>query len=764
MQHAFVHSHPNFTPPQIPVPPLSIPDLLAPTKSSSLGGSPKSPHRRSFSPALKVRSPRGIISGRFSRPSSAASSITDQSSLAGSEEDLHKPEFSQSYEPTSALHLLAENFKKIEREKEKRTSARGSWANLGDKFKIAKRSSKKISSYAVSKIGEGQESFMRKFTRRKHKDRPSVRESLSDTEEDNLNTQSTPLLFSMSASTQNLSTAYLYPPPKPPRTFKTKNLQDLVSEYPDDDFEEEISFPEDDFSGDVFSAIKEVSKVFDNFANGHIPTTTSSLITRSESSPQLSHSRHNGDLTVKLQTISEDNVDGPHLNRMLSESRENSSSLPATPDDDRLVQSVPLRRKSIPIPPTNDDSDLSVPSTCPNSDVSDCIVSPKKHDDSTSDHEDVTNSRFSVLSTTSAEFYSAESSDGSSVSPSPDLLNPFMSPLQHKEADSNTRVLSSLSVDEEKFNTPPSSPNPMARVPTDCTTTLEPTCMEYNDSTATLRAGDMTQSEESNSTIHEDRSVSVTVVIGSSTLEPENQKSRNQELESDIIPCKEERDNTETSSELMTPTEQLTPVRIPKRLRSNTEPDNYGTLPIRGNKSQKERLSTIISKDDNFDTEFKGEKPSSSPGGMTSYFSEQDLKDIFKSSTNGTALPETVKESKEEGEDNEKKEKKDVEDNERKEKEKDGVRRKESTEEVRKEVREEVREGEVSKVEEMTEEQVDGELISAENISQTDTPEEPVVIPDTVTPTKVKGHNNHLHNYMDTNVVHFVLVLAGKCV
>ena len=455
----------------------------------------------------------------------------------GSEEDLRRPEMSRSCEPASGLHLLAENFKKLEqKEREREKKSRGSgWGNLGDKLKSAqksaRRSSKKISSFAAAKFGEGQEQIRRRL-KRGSKDAPSPlvsREVVSDTEEDNLSSHSTPLLFSMSASTQNLSSSSLQsasnrPPPKPPRTFKTKDLHDMPSESPDGEGEGEEIF-NGEFS-DVLSAIKEMGvaitggKSLEGVANGCIPApgngrskeapdsipsssggSASFLITRSESSPQLSHISPTGDieqnppeLSPRLQTISEDTDDpsSPQpspLSAVEGDSDKTDSPVPPVPGGEGSDEdwAVTLRRSTEPPMSLDEDFVTLRRNTEPPTSLSEGVTLRKKVDMPTSDTEGGTLSlprpqdsdpilqkRYSILSTTSAEFFSAESSEGeedgcgSRPGSSPDFVVgggaggslpmplPITSPIQ-TPVDGNSRAISSLSI-EDDFNTPPSSP------------------------------------------------------------------------------------------------------------------------------------------------------------------------------------------------------------------------------------------------------------------------------------------------------------------
>ena len=701
---------------------------------------------------------------------------------------------SQSYDPPSGLQLLAENFKKLNEREKERKSGRGSWS-IGDRFKSAKRSSKRISNYALTKLGEGQESLMRRLKR--NKDKAVVRETLSDTEEDTLGTQSTPLLISMSASTQNLSSSaevspkISRPPPKPPRTWKT-NLKDLVNECPvQNDSEEEGECKEGDFSADVLLAIKQVGVAYsalngstpDAVANGHIPTP----LMRSESSPQLSRSdtaiqNGNGSSnsseapSLRLQTISEDNADSAHPERPSSVNEESSGSNLQPAVDDRLVKSVPLQRKTLPAssvkesiaPLDSQTSDTSIP------------IPPKQDPASSESPENALSKRFSILSTTSAEFYSAESSSDScskpnSTSPSPQLVKRRPVPsLEYEMEDEDNRNCSSLSVEDENFNTPPSSPYP--------STTSSPNVIA---GTATLKASDYNSiydratpesglvtpesdcvASESNHVTGEDSHVtpdgnendhpmpiindvaaeknhvtpasdhvttedshvtdklettiengvdgddidgSVTIsIIEASELESKEPDSGNQESESTTTTY-----NDEKEDEVTTPTQKIV---VRTRSLTVTSSDT-----LREKYQRKTTTNTsFTSKDDNFETEYKEETPRlSASDGLMSYFSQQDLEDIFGSSTESGFCRrpiETVSESREEEEEEEE--------------EANAEEEEVGEEEMKMEVKEEG-EGE------------EFEMISP--TSSLNSPVEAVVIPDTLTPDLVSSHHSHKH-------------------
>ncbi len=463
------------------------------------------------------------------------------STPTGSEEDLRRADYNPPDTPTG-LHALAENFRKLE-EKKKSSGSHGnqlkpaSWGAIGDKLKSARRSSKKISNYAMNKFGEGQESIMKRLkkTGRDRASREILRETLSDTEEEPTKGNSS-LLYSLSASTHNLSSSgknkkSSVPPPKPPRTFKETKLQDLNHDDDGGDMndglgEVSLEFAEDDnLSSDLLTSMPSLvrnSSVTDDqsLANGLLPSTSSSsslssgaqFITRSESSPQLSHNRicrsesSNSNFlseSPRLHTISEDNSDTPHS---VCDGVTNHISLAISPlphaspvisPAPRLSNSVPLRRKlkTNPQATSEDDSSITLSAAYCGSDS--FIQSPldtslpKMESTPEPRNNSSLDNRMSFISVTSAEYFSAESLDGgskpNSASPSPDFqsdklklsLSPIPPPTTEGEdasSDNNAkqcakdgdgtgdardvRLNSSLSVDDESFNTPPSSPCP----------------------------------------------------------------------------------------------------------------------------------------------------------------------------------------------------------------------------------------------------------------------------------------------------------------
>ena len=548
--HAFVHPHPNFERPEIPVPPPNIPDLLTPSKSPlTHSNSPKSPMRKSFSPSLKLRS---LSISVKNRPSSASSSlnVSDQSTPADSQEDLHRTDFTQS-EGHSALHLLAENLHKLE--KSGATASPGtkqkSWANFnfGGKLKSARRSSKKLSNYALSRLSTQGNALLRRGRRTPNDKGVGVREVQSDTEDDDLSTNSTPLLYSMSASHSNLastSTAVnATPPPKPPRTFKTKELMSLAMECPiqDEQGEDEVDYitgDRNEFSSDILTAIREVGVLYEQendsngvlaksdgsiIANGRVPRASGDsnntgngvdelhILTRSESSPLLSHSGIkvvNEESEQDSQQVSSDSSCLPKLVDLtpIAEAQTVSTDKDFTNKDstdggnemtqetevfssprvkERLTNSVPVRRKKS--NPVTDETIISFSLTYPSEecvepgefleidDDLDKSTDLKQFFDTNSELNtsvsSTANKRTSILSITSAEFYSAASSEASdskssSVSASPELLfrdsissQISVSPQLPEIGDGSLCVPSSF--DDECFSTPPSSPNPI---------------------------------------------------------------------------------------------------------------------------------------------------------------------------------------------------------------------------------------------------------------------------------------------------------------
>ena len=140
---------------------------------------------------------------------------------------------------TASMVLLAENFKKLEKS--------GKLKN----WNIAKLKAPRKSSFTQlsGKFSKSYQALNRRFRSESTKSAKSVdRDALSDNE-DSDNSSATPLLSSTSANN-------LVPPPKPARTFKQRTL-DLTG---DDEVANVLLFnsQDDDFSGDVLSAIREM--------------------------------------------------------------------------------------------------------------------------------------------------------------------------------------------------------------------------------------------------------------------------------------------------------------------------------------------------------------------------------------------------------------------------------------------------------------------------------------------------------------------------
>ena len=719
--------------------------------------------------------------------------------------------------------------------------ARGTaWgASLGDKLKSARRSSKRISNYAMNKLGEGQDSLMKRLkkTGRDRASREFLRETLSDTEEDMTKNDSS-LLFSLSASTHNLSSKSgsnhnsdklgkgVTPPPKPPRTHKLKNLQDLNRDEGnsmDEDDADELPFELDDgkFSSDILSAITNVGSYPNSvdgesgLSNGRIPSTSSSSslassvpdgkhMMRSESSPQLSHASilirsesSNSNINLlsespRLQTISEDGADNPQLEheRMSLNLSPLPHASPVITPDTRQTNSVPLRRKHkvnghTPSTNSKDDSAIFLSSAYSGSDgfisspldislpsLTKLESTPEPRSNSSMDN------RMSMVSITSAEYFSAESSDGSkpnSVSPSPDLMSgkstlmsisPILveemvssreeSPnqislsnpgkgrelsrsLSYDTGPGNTdgmreaRVNSSLSVDDDSFNTPPSSPCPSAtpspNMSCESASLAVYNALDYHASgMSTLKAGlplsprdgagdDVTTSSssftlkgfkvnpvsaisdgsglehvESSSTLKGEDSMDgivkmsehvccdsdstkkkdvtdIAKVNGDASpddiIEP-NGSVLGQKVEQDenivVISMVERSEqgsrNEDTDSVFsespVTPTTVTTaspapvpPKRIKRRRSSTMSSSSADTLPIRGSKGKRKQVDQVdasVSKDDNFETEYRTYSES-----LVSSFSEKDYEDIFSSRFSLKATIEPVAEEEETG-------------------------------------------------------------------------------------------------------------------
>lgn len=573
------------------------------------------------------------------------------------------------------MQLLAENLKKLEK-----SGKLKNWGNtnfgdkLGDKFKSARRSSKKFAGYALSKLG-GQGTILRRG-KRSPKSKEGGREVHSDTEEgDELASSSTPLLQSMSASTHNLTLSAV-PPPKPPRTYKTKMLGQVANQCPIEDDEEGGLLKvcsEDDFSTDVLNALKKVSSVLDQskredgegggeaemvttsdtkvIVNGCLPSVLSedleySLVKRSESSPLLS----------QAAASSQDEESGSNSPDLLQRSSHSIGLQPIaeakgetqdTIDGERLISSVPLRRKagttslvtaSLPtsqsftstaeikggaIEVKSDTIEVKGDGIVDALEVKgDNTVTEIEEDDDLGEFMDDSalgdtssrlDKRHSMMSVTSAEFFSAASSEANSTAASPDFLRrgiitppTGVASSTLLNADENrARVTSSTSADEEYFSTPPSSPNPVDQA--DKMMSIEP-------------------------------EVSIDIVDAGATLTRETATVVMNEKEED----RKEREDNKESEEVLT-----TPVKKGNRKRSLTLSESM-PFPITVGMGSPGLIKTM-SKDDNFQTEYHHlfkSKDEPDSGGLATSFSTQDLAEILGSGK--SILPalaiETVKE------------------------------------------------------------------------------------------------------------------------
>ena len=590
------------------------------------------------------------------RPASTSSSInpSDRSTPFDSEDELPRSELSATVDPSSSsMHLLAENLKKLEK-----SGKLKNWGNfgLGDKIKSARRSSKKFTGYALSKLGGGQSTLLRKV---KKKSKDGTREVHSDTEEgDDLTTSSTPLLQSMSASTHNL-TLNSAPPPKPPRTFKTKFLgQDTPRCLVDDEDEEEmmkISSRDDDFSTDVLNAIKKVSSVIDQQAeieggekegvatavvlNGCLPSEKTgemefSMVKRSESSPLLSHSGISSQ-EEESETSSPDLIQRSSHSIGLQPIAEANSEAVDTAEIERaavrLVSSVPLRRKPCPQPPTSSlPQSYIAPHEFRTASFDDGDEELRKVMDDSNSRSD---KRLSIMSTTSADFFSAASSEANSMTTSPDLLRhetlspPILPPgstiIKETETE-RVREVSSVST-EEYFSTPPSSPNAV-----DQADKVEERREEQNKEEAIF-----TMEVESATT-------SVAVSEEKESEEKYGEEKDGEEKEREV---KDGEVNDGEGKEREKESEDIdaTPTRRDGRKRSLTLSESM-SFPANSGSDKPSRGIKSMSKDDNFQTEYHhllkiGEETTDESGVLATSFSTQDLVDIFGEPRKGSGLP-----------------------------------------------------------------------------------------------------------------------------
>ncbi len=161
---------------------------------------------------------------------------------------------------STTLLELAENFKKLEK-----SGKLKNW-NFGKSVKAAKhRASFSLSKFGRSYSGirkgkQGSGTSSASSSPKVPKRRNELAVHSDDEDSDAMISSSTPLLHSQSATT-------LSPPPKPPRTFKTSqlDLESALKQHPDDGTRQQGDLPglesHEDFTSGVLSAIKEMGSV-----------------------------------------------------------------------------------------------------------------------------------------------------------------------------------------------------------------------------------------------------------------------------------------------------------------------------------------------------------------------------------------------------------------------------------------------------------------------------------------------------------------------
>ena len=279
IQHAFVHPHPNFERPEVPLPRPTFPQLLNPSsRSPQQKRSFSMQVKRPFSPQLKIRSPKqklarpASFAAGFDRAESGKSCDSDDESTGllhneTIDEVIGKKETRRDTvcddRPASAagggmssstIAQLTENFKKLEKS--------GKLKSWGGKIKAG-------ASRNLGRFSKSQSALYKSFSKLR-RDSPKAspkaspktqRKQLevhSDNDSDALwASSSTPLLLSTTASSAT-------PPPKPPRTFKTRlfDIGPPMIECPQSPSPHPPSPQCDDFSGNVLSAIGEMGRIY----------------------------------------------------------------------------------------------------------------------------------------------------------------------------------------------------------------------------------------------------------------------------------------------------------------------------------------------------------------------------------------------------------------------------------------------------------------------------------------------------------------------
>ena len=217
---------------------------------------------------MRLRSPK-----LRTRPASVATGLDfgdycSKGSGADSEDDniLNEMAKEGAADKNSTLFLMAENFKKLEKSGKLR-----SW-NLG-KLKAA------ASSRASFTLGKFSRSYSSLTKRSKPDSSPQVKRRNGEPEPE-IDSDNDSDSGGATSSTPLLDSAMSTPPPKPPRTFKTKKL-DIGPVASDVTISTSIP-SEEDFTSGVLSAIKEMGSVCDSTiteeerdhtrANGDVPT------------------------------------------------------------------------------------------------------------------------------------------------------------------------------------------------------------------------------------------------------------------------------------------------------------------------------------------------------------------------------------------------------------------------------------------------------------------------------------------------------------
>ena len=602
------------------------------------------------------------------------------------------------------MQLLAENLKKLEK-----SGKLKNWGNsnlgdkLGDKFKSARRSSKKIAGYAWNKIG-GQGTILRRGKRSPKSRKEGGREVHSDTEEgDELSTSSTPLLQSMSASTHNL-TLNAVPPPKPPRTFKTKVLGQVANQCPIEDDEEGEGLlsmgTEDDFSTDVLNALKKVSSVLDQskaegeeegegkmattsdtavILNGRLPSITSddlgySFVKRSESSPLLSQAASSSSRDEESGSNSPDLLQRSSHSIGLQPIAEAKGETLEVTDGGRLVSSVPLRRKAVSTPlvtaslPTShsftsaaeikDDAvEVKGDNTEVEGDAAEVEgedIAEIEEDDDLGEFMDESalgdtsrlDKRHSMLSVTSTEFFSAASSEANSTTTSPDFLrHGIISPPTAAvsstllDMDEKRERMTSSTSADEEYFSTPPS-SPNPVDQADKMETIEPeVSIDIVDTAATLT--------------RETAAVAMKEKEDETKEREEGESEEGKKREGGESEEGEKRDEGESEEERTEREEKgesedilTTPMKRSNRKRSLTLSESM-PFPVTVGVGSPGLIKTM-SKDDNFQTEYHHlfKSKDEPDGGLATSFSTQDLAEILGSGKSILPAPaiETVSE------------------------------------------------------------------------------------------------------------------------